>query len=211
MGRGTDTRERILAEARRLFAEKGYDGATIADIARQADITDGAIYRHFSDKRDLFLACVGPVVEEGFTRSLAEVRMARDLPAMVRSLVRIRLEMLERDADAFNILFTEAPYHPELRLLLLDRVKAQVENTGPLFKRLMDEGLTERRPNILILGLGLTVLMWSILGFRNELDERITGRPLTMENLTDELSEFVLYGIAGVPAGRNAVPAGRTK
>lgn len=201
MGRGTDTRERILSEARKLFAEKGYDGATIADIARQAEITDGAIYRHFSDKRDLFMACVGPVVEEAFARSLAEVQVARDIRTMIHSLVRIRLEMLERDADAFNILFTEAPHHPELRLLLLDRVKAQVENTGPLVQRLMDEGLTERRPNLLILGLGMTVLMWSILSFGSELTERLAESPLTDETLIDELTEFILYGLAGVAAG----------
>ena len=53
-----DTRARIVAEAGRLFAERGYSGTTTAEIARRAGIAEGTIYRHFRSKDDLFVACV---------------------------------------------------------------------------------------------------------------------------------------------------------
>jgi AcrR family transcriptional regulator len=48
------TRGKVLAAARRLFSEQGYEGATIRDIAAAAGMSTGAVFANFSDKSDLF-------------------------------------------------------------------------------------------------------------------------------------------------------------
>lgn len=48
------TRERVLSAARRLFSERGYEGATIRDIAQAAGMSTGAVFASFSDKSELF-------------------------------------------------------------------------------------------------------------------------------------------------------------
>lgn len=48
------TRERVLAAARRLFSERGYEGATIRDIAQAAGMSTGAVFASFVDKSELF-------------------------------------------------------------------------------------------------------------------------------------------------------------
>ena len=48
------TRVKVLAAARRLFSEEGYEGATIRDIAAAAGMSTGAVFANFSDKSDLF-------------------------------------------------------------------------------------------------------------------------------------------------------------
>jgi AcrR family transcriptional regulator len=48
------TREKIVAAAKALFAERGYEGATIRDIARAAGMSTGAVFASFADKSDLF-------------------------------------------------------------------------------------------------------------------------------------------------------------
>ncbi|MBO9708664.1 MAG: TetR/AcrR family transcriptional regulator [Caulobacter sp.] len=48
------TRERVLAAARRLFTERGYEGATIRDIAQAAGMSTGAVFASFADKSELF-------------------------------------------------------------------------------------------------------------------------------------------------------------
>ena len=53
---GTVRQEQILAAARKLFKEKGYDGTTIADIVKEAGVAQGTFYLYFSSKRDAFLA-----------------------------------------------------------------------------------------------------------------------------------------------------------
>lgn len=48
------TRLKVLAAARRLFSEQGYEGATIRDIASAAGMSTGAVFANFTDKSDLF-------------------------------------------------------------------------------------------------------------------------------------------------------------
>jgi len=48
------TRVKVLAAARRLFSEQGYEGATIRDIAAAAGMSTGAVFANFTDKADLF-------------------------------------------------------------------------------------------------------------------------------------------------------------
>jgi AcrR family transcriptional regulator len=48
------TRAKVLAAARKLFSEEGYEGATIRDIAAAAGMSTGAVFANFTDKSDLF-------------------------------------------------------------------------------------------------------------------------------------------------------------
>ena len=52
------TRQRLLSAARRLFTTRGYDAATIRDIAAEADLSTGAVFASFTDKADLFNAVI---------------------------------------------------------------------------------------------------------------------------------------------------------
>jgi AcrR family transcriptional regulator len=52
------TRQRLLAEAERLFRERGYAATSLEQIAEAADVTKGAIYGHFSSKEDLLLSAI---------------------------------------------------------------------------------------------------------------------------------------------------------
>jgi len=81
----TSTRPRLTAEARRqavldtacrVFAKTSYRGATTAEIAREAGISEPILYRHFGSKRDLYLACLDEAWR-GF-RAVCEQAIADD-------------------------------------------------------------------------------------------------------------------------------------
>lgn len=50
------TRSELLATAARVFARKGYDGASIAEITTEAGLSSGAVYSHYTSKAELFVA-----------------------------------------------------------------------------------------------------------------------------------------------------------
>jgi AcrR family transcriptional regulator len=50
-----ETRERLLRAAADVFAERGYDGTRVADIAAAAGVSNGALYAHFASKADLLV------------------------------------------------------------------------------------------------------------------------------------------------------------
>lgn len=53
---GVPTRERLLAAAAAAFVERGFEGVTLADIARRAEVSTPAIYNHFDGKTELIVA-----------------------------------------------------------------------------------------------------------------------------------------------------------
>jgi AcrR family transcriptional regulator len=52
------TRQRLLAEAQRLFRQRGYAATSLEQIAEAAEVTKGAIYGHFASKEDLMLSAL---------------------------------------------------------------------------------------------------------------------------------------------------------
>src|SRR3954451_13876203 len=55
---GEERRQTVLDAACRVFFASSYRGATPAEIAREAGISEPILYRHFGSKRDLYLACL---------------------------------------------------------------------------------------------------------------------------------------------------------
>jgi AcrR family transcriptional regulator len=51
-----DARGRLTTAAMQLYAERGFDETTVADIARQAGLTERTFFRHFADKREVLFA-----------------------------------------------------------------------------------------------------------------------------------------------------------
>jgi len=76
----------LLETAARCFAEHGYRGTTTAMLAREAGITEPILYRHFANKRDLFIA----LVESVGRRVIANWQeMVRAMPSPLAQLRQI--------------------------------------------------------------------------------------------------------------------------
>src|ERR1700737_3556857 len=74
--RSEETRDALIAAARRLFAERGFAGVGTEEIVRAARMTRGAVYHHLGSKEDLFRA-----VYEEVERELVEQIAAEALSA----------------------------------------------------------------------------------------------------------------------------------
>jgi AcrR family transcriptional regulator len=68
---GEATRAKLMRAARELFTENGYAGVGTEEIVRRAEVTRGALYHHFADKRELFRA-VHEQIEEEVVGSIAD-------------------------------------------------------------------------------------------------------------------------------------------
>ncbi|MCG3190949.1 MAG: HTH-type transcriptional regulator BetI [Thermoanaerobaculia bacterium] len=105
-GADPDKRKRLLAAAIRVFGERGFHEARIAEIASEAGVAEGTVYLYFHNKEDL----LGVVFDETMDEVLAEGRRldAEDLPASERlaKMVGLHIDFLSGDrhlASVFQI------------------------------------------------------------------------------------------------------------
>ena len=66
--RRADSHDRIIAAASRLFRERGYHHASVADIMAEAHLTVGGFYAHFANKEDLFDAAMQHAMVQSFAQ-----------------------------------------------------------------------------------------------------------------------------------------------
>lgn len=97
-------REQLLDTAVSLFAERGYGGATTAELARAAGVTEPIIYRHFSSKKDLFIAVIdrtSDLITETWERQL---RTARDPAQRLRRLIGANPMVTDRGRGIYRVI-----------------------------------------------------------------------------------------------------------
>jgi AcrR family transcriptional regulator len=76
--RGAATRERLLAAARRLFGERGYEATSIEAVLGASGVARGALYHHFQSKAELFDAVLADVLVEIAERGAAAAAGNKD-------------------------------------------------------------------------------------------------------------------------------------
>ncbi|MBI5106611.1 MAG: TetR/AcrR family transcriptional regulator [Solirubrobacterales bacterium] len=107
--RSRATREKLVAAARPLFAERGYAGVGTEEVVRAAGVTRGALYHQFADKADLFEAVVEEVEAETTQRIAAgSLGAATDPLAALRAGAREFLVVCSEPAIE-RILLLDAP------------------------------------------------------------------------------------------------------
>lgn len=127
-------RDQILAAAREVFAEKGYDATAVADIVRAAGVAQGTFYLYFPAKRDAFFA----LAEEFFAEMAGHVGEALaqggPVPDRVRALTRSCFRAADQNADLVRLVFfgadsaaTEAAQRFAERNPVVEAVREMIE------------------------------------------------------------------------------------
>ena len=98
-----ETRERLLRAAAEVFAERGYDGTRVVDIAAAAGVSNGALYAHFGSKAELLVAAL----RAHGRRELADL-LAADPSRPVTELLLEAGRALPRRSDSQGYLVVEA-------------------------------------------------------------------------------------------------------
>jgi len=102
--RKAHNREKLLAAARRVFAEKGLGEATARDIVRGTDLATGTFYNYFDSKEDVFRALLRDLGE----KARAAVRAQRSLPGKsleerIHGAYVAYFELAVQDAELFAV------------------------------------------------------------------------------------------------------------
>ena len=123
----------VMRAALHLFVKKGIDGTTIKDIAKEAGVAEGALYRHFKSKDDLawhlFSAHLKQFTDELTTKVFADT----GAQARIRTFVQESFAAYESDPELYTYLILRE--HSEL-----DKYSQEFAHPGHIVMRIIAEG-----------------------------------------------------------------------
>jgi AcrR family transcriptional regulator len=192
-------RQRILAGAAKVFAERGYRQVSVADIVKAAAIARGRFYENFASKEDCFFALYDAATEKTLER-IAEAcaDSADEFPKRVRAGISALLSAIEADASTARACVVEGP-------AVGPAINARFEKLIADFAGLLRPGRSEvRSPELpdtveeTVVG-GLYWLLYHAL---------LEKRPKKISRLLPQLVEFSLIPFIGAEAAAVAAASG---
>jgi len=197
--------EDILAAARDVFAEKGYEGASITDIAQKAGIVEGTIYKHFKNKRDLLFQVTRNFYEPLIDKVGDEVRGIRGARNQLRFLVWQQLRELTKNTGLSRVVIREIrPHEDEYQATVVDLQRRYTALIVDIIQSGKDNG--EFRPDTpvklvrdVLMG-SVEHIVWRAVNSRRDIDPGA---------MADDLLALVLGGVAatGDAAAGDAAPS----
>jgi len=104
---GQERRQQLLDIGRRLFAERGFEGTSIEEIAAQAGVSKPVVYEHFGGKEGLYAVVVDREVERLTTVTTTLFEGGHSRPKFEAAAVAL-LRYIEDNADGFRILVRDS-------------------------------------------------------------------------------------------------------
>ncbi len=187
----------ILAAALEVFAERGFQGARLEEVAKRAGVSKGALYLYFETKADLFRAVVVDAISPNIERVKAVA--AADLP--LEQVVRMALPMLARQVvsdrritGVVKLVIAESRNHPELASIWRESVvEPGVQLMSGLIAAAQARG--EVRPgDPRLFAFGLMGPMVLSMVWR-ETFEPVGAEPVDVVKLAEQHVETVLRGM----------------
>jgi len=157
-----ERRETILAAAAGLFAARGYEGASLDEVAGAAGVTKPILYRHFDSKQDLYLALLRRHAEDMPTFVSPPPR-GPDGGVDVASILNTWFAYTRENGHGWRMLFRDAGGGPEIdafRAAVYVRARAVIEDFIRDAGAPVDEELVPATAEMIRAGLAGLVLWW---------------------------------------------------
>lgn len=154
----------IALAAGRLFAERGYAGTRLDDVAAAAGVTKPIVYRHFGSKKGLYLALLRRHEDDlpGFFSGL-------DLPAdaaprtLIRAVLDPWIDYTRANSHTWEMLFRDASGDAEIRRVRREVSARAIEVLAAFLAATSSMPAEQRVPSAVLLsqGLAATVIWWN--------------------------------------------------
>lgn len=141
-----DTKEKILDVSLELFSQDGYEAVSVSDIAGKLDMSKGALYKHYKNKRDIF-DCILSRMEDTFSRSFSSYVSSDSDEENVTNISPALKASLNYCSSCF-VFWTCEPFASRFRKMLVIE-QYRNEEMGKLYSEYLVSGPIEKLTEIL--------------------------------------------------------------
>ncbi|MBW1880378.1 MAG: TetR/AcrR family transcriptional regulator [Deltaproteobacteria bacterium] len=185
-----DVRERILAEATRLFGEQGYGLTSVRDVARAVGVTNPTLYYHFGSKEGLYLEAIRVHQEAIYDRLVEVVNRPASVRERIRAYVQVQFEATAANRSAARLMMY-ANHRPESGEPQVDMMSVHLK-MEQLLGKLFAEGVAngELRPDVEVIDGLMAVTGPVILGCY-----AVVNQLPTPDDLVDRIVDVIFRGL----------------
>lgn len=183
----------ILDAALKIFEQKGFHAATTSEIAKEAGIAEGTIFRYFKTKKDILrsilikaIELLGPQMVSKPIELLSNTE-GKDVREVLKSILKERVTFLTKHFSILKTVFAEALIHDDIREALLENIIKKAKATfDSFFDRMVSENkfrYVDRESALrLFVGSFLTLFLYQYI-----FNDKFTGERLdqAVENTVD--------------------------
>jgi len=192
------TRDSILAEARRCFAENGYDGTSLNDIAAGVGIRRPSLLHHFASKEILYEEVFEQLLSDWFERLASAIAAPETGQRKMELVIQAGFDLFADNPDYVRLMRREAidtGAHVGINLAAV--LRPMFDRAVEFFRREMDAGVFRRQDpeHLLITGYGALLSYFSDAPF---LDGLLGGDALSTEEKMrhrEHITEFFVAAL----------------
>ena len=140
----SEKERKIIESSIRIFSEKGFSAATTSEIAKDAGVAEGTIFRYFKTKKDILRAILIQAINLVSSRIVISPvekillsSEAKDLRTVLKELFVDRMKLVDNFFPMARVIFTEALYHEDVREALFQNMLLKARNTFETFHEIL--------------------------------------------------------------------------
>lgn len=124
-----DRRNDILDSALKIFVEKGYNGATTQDIAKEANISEVTLFRYFDTKEEIFKFAIEPLIIGSFKETIDVSSSLRPYDKF-KFVLKSRVKFINEHNDVIKLILMEYEFNPKIaNYNFINRITYIIEST----------------------------------------------------------------------------------
>jgi AcrR family transcriptional regulator len=122
MNNKNETRQRILEAAIKIFAAKGYNGTTTAEIAKEASVAEGTVFKYYKTKKQLLRAILEYIIHE-IVPTIMQKPFEADMPSSseaelkkeIKRKLMEKIGLISKNISCIKIIVNEIQFHEDLK------------------------------------------------------------------------------------------------
>jgi AcrR family transcriptional regulator len=176
--RAAQTYEKLLDAAQVVFAERGFDGAQTPDIAKEAGVSTGALYRYFDDKRQLFVEMIARNLQRAYDDVTAKLQPALFMVEDRHQAIEVALDVVfahvQKDAELERVYLAMSLHDPEVEKLRIEWERSGLEALTTLIEAAVPRSVVPNpRAAAVVVQVAVLEAASERAGLRPTLDESI--------------------------------------
>jgi AcrR family transcriptional regulator len=190
----------ILEAAMKVFSEKGFQGSRTSEIAKEAEVAEGTIFRYYKTKQDLLMGLLIPLIIKFFrpliiksAERIMENKEDKPINEVMEELFLDRLNLINQNFSLIKTIFMEAAYQPELLKTIQKNLAAKIiPFINTFVEDNIEKGNFKEKESMLITRTIMSLLMGYIV-LSNTFPDFFSG-----ENDGEEIKKIVDIFLNGV-------------